>query len=797
MLFSRKNLVFIIMFCSTTAWSAPHIGYLYPAGAKQGTTVMITVGGQEFRGANKVHISGEGVTASVIQSARQPNNLQKVQRAYVTKRLKEVKAKRLSEASGVGYDAIIKKKAVKKKGKTDKKDETETKRDKMLVARISKLPLLYDLENKSVRELEHIKNILFTPRMMKQLNSQLADQLLVEVTVALDTVPGSYELRVETKTGLSNPVVFQVGTFAETSELEPNGQDRNIEGRMKTTVPKPNPIKIPVVVNGQIMPGDVDRFQFDAKQGQKLVIEAQARSLIPYLADAVPGWFQATLTLHDQKGNEVAFTDDYRFNPDPVLFYQIPKDGKYELEIRDSIYRGREDFVYRISIGQSPFITGMFPLGSRQGAKAVASIEGWNLPGKTLTLDTMPGGKTIRKTNWYKDNRFSNFVPYAVNTLPECTEIASNDTIKKAQKVSLPTIVNGRIESSDDVDVFKFDAKAGEKIVAEVYARKLNSPLDSLLRLTDASGKVLLFNDDYVQKASHLHKDVVGSVTHHADSYLLADLPKDGTYYLHLSDTTSHGGSSYGYRLRISRPMPDFDLRITPSSLFMRKGGTVPITVHALRKDGFNGEIEVVLKNDLAGFKIDGGIIPAGAGSITMTLTAPRKLSSRTFALQFEGKARIGGKTLVNSAIPADDTMQAFLYRHLMTAKDLTVAIKAEKWAANKITLANKTPIRIKEGSSAKVRFTIGINKKFLKELQLKSGKPVDGFAIDDVTVMPDGLEFTLKTDKKLKPGFKDNLIVEVFREFMPEKQQDKKRSKKKRYSVGFSPAIPVEIVKR
>ncbi|MCK5172877.1 MAG: PPC domain-containing protein, partial [Planctomycetes bacterium] len=449
-----------LVFCSANVWAVPHIGYLYPAGAKQGTTVKITVGGQDLRGANKLHISGEGITASVIQSARQPNNLQKEQREYITKRLKELKAKKLNETSGAGYNAIIKKKNAKRKDKTGKaevKDEAVIKREKMMVDRIVRLPLLYDLDNKSVRELEHVKNILFTPRMMKQINSQLADLLLIEVTVAPDTVPGSYELRVGTKSGLSNPVVFQVGTFAETSELEPNGQDHNLEGRIQKTAakPKPNPIEIPVVVNGQIMPGDVDRFQFAAKQGQKLVIEAQARSLIPYLADAVPGWFQATLTLYDQKGKEVAFTDDYRFNPDPVLFYQIPKDGKYELEIRDSIYRGREDFVYRISIGQSPFITGMFPLGSRQGAKAVAAIEGWNLPGKSLTLYTRPGGKTIRKINWYKDDRFSNFVPYAVNQLPECSEAASNDTIKKAQKVSLPTIVNGRVEASDDVDVFK------------------------------------------------------------------------------------------------------------------------------------------------------------------------------------------------------------------------------------------------------------------------------------------------------------------------------------------------------
>ena len=41
---------------------------------------------------------------------------------------------------------------------------------------------------------------------------------------------------------------------------------------------------LPVVLNGQIMPGDVDRFRFDAKKGDKLVMVVLARELVP-----VPG----------------------------------------------------------------------------------------------------------------------------------------------------------------------------------------------------------------------------------------------------------------------------------------------------------------------------------------------------------------------------------------------------------------------------------------------------------------------------------------------------------------------------
>ena len=162
-------------------------------------------------------------------------------------------------------------------------------------------------------------------------------------------------------------------------------------------LPREQALTLPVQLNGQIMPGDVDRFRFRAIKGQQLVIEVQARSLIPYLADAVPGWFQATLALYDARGKEVAFADDYRFNPDPVLFYKIPENGDYELEIRDSIYRGRQDFVYRVAVSERPFITRAFPLGARMGDEAATTVAGWNLPQTKLAQDTQPGGGPVRQ----------------------------------------------------------------------------------------------------------------------------------------------------------------------------------------------------------------------------------------------------------------------------------------------------------------------------------------------------------------------------------------------------------------
>ena len=49
--------------------------------------------------------------------------------------------------------------------------------------------------------------------------------------------------------------------------------------------------------------------------------------------------------------------------------FMAPSDGEYALVIYDAIYRGREDFVYRITLGEAPFVTSLFPLGGRAGVR--------------------------------------------------------------------------------------------------------------------------------------------------------------------------------------------------------------------------------------------------------------------------------------------------------------------------------------------------------------------------------------------------------------------------------------------
>ncbi|OHB77077.1 MAG: hypothetical protein A2Z34_11260, partial [Planctomycetes bacterium RBG_16_59_8] len=558
----------------------PELGYIYPAGARQGSVVQLLVGGQRLNNLKEIHVTGEGVRAKLIRFMGNTLNLNGDERRELLRQLVELKSDAARE--------FIERYKIELPDK-DKIMNPDKEKEEVT---LPKHPMLSNLDRLGVMELEFLVSEILRPDNKKQLNAQIGETALIEVTVAPDAAPGDRELRLLTPLGLTNPLCFQVGTLPEVREQEPialrpqqgggknpakqrEGRERKASDSDASAMP---PSDLPVTINGQIKPGDIDRFRFRAKEGEQLVIEAQARHLIPFLADAVPGWFQAVLILHDDEGKEVAFADDHRFNPDPVIFYRVPKAGVYELEIRDALYRGRLDFVYRISIGEEPFIRSIFPLGGREGVETAVAVDGWNLATTTMPLETRPGADPIREAVLRKGDRLSNRVLYAVDTLPECAETEPNDSPKDAQRVALPTIVNGRIGSPGDIDVFRFDGKAGDEVVAEVVARRLSSPLDSFLRLSDATGNVLAWNDDRERKEGHLYEDP-GAITHHSDSFLLARLPKDGVYCVQLADSQQQGGREYGYRLRIGPPRPDFSLCVSPSSLNLRGGLCSPITV--------------------------------------------------------------------------------------------------------------------------------------------------------------------------------------------------------------------------
>lgn len=751
----------------------PHLAYAFPAGCRAGSSVEIKVGGQFLQGATGAYVSGQGVRVTVGEYYK-PMTQNQVQQ--LAQKMQDAREKLIAQGVRVGPQNSP--------------------------AAILRVAQEAGVTEEQLREMDLFRRRRNDPK--RQPNPQIEETVTLKIEVEPQALPGIREVRLMSPLGLTNPVWFEVGTLADVYEDQPPevgavvplrpgaaGQRQLLDAAAPAKGPQAIEVPMPFVINGQVMPGQVDRYALNLQQGKQIVIAASARDLIPYLADAVPGWFQATLSLRNARGEEVAFADRRGTYQDPVLAYKVAESGEYVLEIRDAIYRGREDFVYRVAVGELMYVTSIFPLGHQAGVAVSAEMKGWNLLATHLGV---MGGSADSGLPHMAPAGFRT-VPFAIGALKEATQKEPNDDAAHAQFVVTPCTVNGRIDKPGDVDVYRVTGKKGEKLVVEIEARQLGSSLDSMVAVADTAGKPLGVGDDFVDKGQ-------GLVTHQADSYLSLTLPADGSYFVTVRDAQQQGGVDYGYRLRLSPPMPSFDLRVTPSSLTLRPGLTVPITVHVLRRDGFDGPISASLAVAPNGFRLYGGVIPQGIETIRMTLTAPAQPMPEPARLGLVGSAAIGGKEVVRWAGPAEDMMQAFAYRHL---------VPQQQWLAAVVGRANpgmglrvpEEAVRIPAGGTVKLKIE-GPGPFLMNRLRVSLSDPPEGLTIAGMAVEGNALVVTVRADGgKAKAGLKGNLIFDAFLDPVPAVQganrdapAAQRPAVQRRQAVGQLPAIPFEIVK-
>ncbi len=679
------------------AWAQnQHIGFVYPAGGQQGTTFPIRLGGQGLVHPDDVIVSGEGVSVRLVDYYRVMNNQEL---ALLRQQLNE-----LQKDGSTVDDAMAARMAwfefpepIGPPAETEEVvgllcaacgvlnpldatvcSDCHAELDPSEAAasggeQASEEPAESEQEIARQNLIERIQRVFAEDERFPAVRSQ-AELVFAEVTVEPDAKPGRREIRVVTKRGISNALSFYVGQLPEVARKPMTTMRFPVLGREHLSQRNRPPeeeelrISIPRTMNGQMAAGEVNRYRFHATAGQRLVMFAKARDLIPYVADGVPGWFQAVLRLHDADGNEVAYNDDFRFHPDPLIYYEVPADGEYVLTINEALFRGRESFVYRITVGELPYVSSIFPLGGRVGESVAIEMEGWNLDQAVLAVppeDAAPGRHLLAASD---GQHLSNFVPFMLGTLPETIEQEPNDDPSTAQQVTLPIVINGRADHPGDWDVFEVEGKAGETIVAEVHARRLGSPMDSFVKVTNEDGKIIALNDDHYDAASGLNTD-------HADSYLMVELPADGRYFVHVGDTRRQAGSEYAYRLRISHPLPDFELRVVPSRVVMRSKGSVALTVFAIRRDGFTGPISLNFEDLPDGLESPGATLPADQDSVKLTVRTTLADMDQPVDLTVVGTAKAGDREIVRQAVPAEDSMQAFLWRHLLPAKTLPALV--------------------------------------------------------------------------------------------------------------------------
>ncbi len=494
------------------------------------------------------------------------------------------------------------------------------------------------------------------------------------VSIAPDVPEGIYEARVVGRFGVSNPRAFVVGHLEEVVEKESNN-----------TVEQASATPLESVVNGRIDGGtDVDFFRVTAAKGQRVVVDCQAQGI-----DSVLDPIVAVL---DASGIELAQARTAR-RKDPVLDFTAPADGDYFVRVHDVTYRGGNELFYRLSISTGAHIYFVHPPAGVPGTRTRYTVYGCNLPGGAIapevTIDGRPleratveihmpfdpvarrivGGALVESHESILDGMeyrlrtprgASNPVFLAFTTDPVVLERESGDDAK-AQPVLAPCEIAGQFYPARDVDRFEFEARKGDVFWIEVFSHRLGLPTDPHLVLEEVKRGE---NGEETVREIVRQDDAGGNIggasfdTASDDVVYRFAAPSDGVFRITVNDlhATSYSDPRHQYRLSIRHEKPDFRLVAAPRYLpldpkkdepnvwshFLRRGGVVSLTVLALRRDGFDGEILVSASGLPPGVVCRESVIPGGKHSTELFIEATDEAQAWSGEFRVTGRARIG-----------------------------------------------------------------------------------------------------------------------------------------------------------
>jgi len=532
-----------------------------------------------------------------------------------------------------------------------------------------------------------------------------ASKIKLRFTVAADAVPGIRDFRVITPHGASTVGQLVVARDPIVSESADND-----------TSAKAQEITLPATVCGAIEKAeDVDCFKFKIDAGQSLTFHVRSQRLLNRLHD-MQSRVDPMITLRSASGGILA-TSDNHYAGDPLLYYKFEQAGEYQLEIRDVRYQGNADWTYSIEINGRAFVTQAFPLAVTAGAESKLSLVGYNLPADPSTVLTVPAG-TPPGMRWVSppvggqpSNEFALLVaglPTVAETQPSSPAGAlptggsppATDAAASAQLVSIPAVVNGRIEHAGETDHYTFAAKAGEKLSFEVLARRAQSGLDPVLRILNEKGGALAEVDDMT-----FHR------VNCADSWLENwSAPADGKYVIEIRDLHLRGGPQYTYAIQVGRAEPHFLLEADTDKTLLAPGIGGVFYVRALRKNGFAGDIDLAVDGLPPGVTAVAGKILADRNDGCIVLQAAADAPDGASNIRISGAAThpVPGAEPLKLAALAQPLQEVYypgggrgnlpVDLHTVSVADL-MDIRSVKLSATSVTL--------KPGSSEKIEVTI------------------------------------------------------------------------------------------
>ncbi|MFM7074097.1 MAG: hypothetical protein ACKO38_20110 [Planctomycetota bacterium] len=362
-----------------------------------------------------------------------------------------------------------------------------------------------------------------------------------------------------------------------------------------------------------------------------------------------------------------------------------------------------------------PVLRSVFPAGGQAGTSFVVDIDGLALDGPPFDLPPSTASNAAAPRLWFADSRiqavargpksFEVTIPaevlchrldvrvvgrngisgprvFQITPAAERLEQEPNDTPPQATPAPTPLeasstaiLFNGRLEKPADVDCFRVACRAGQKIVFELWADRLDSPLRGTLEIIDATGRRLIAD-----------RGRLGAV----DPRIDFAVPADGEYTVRVFDQTYLGGADFIYRLAVDAgPRVDFAtpamLSTTasrlPLTLWGRNLGSSPAGVkHGAPRLGSASLENQVGELDVARQGIDWTPLRPSREAFVDMISARWSTSLQPFPLAFSSAMPLNASP--NNASPNNAVLNNAVLNHL---------------PPDNTTLAN-TPLLVEDG---------------------------------------------------------------------------------------------------
>jgi len=479
------------------------------------------------------------------------------------------------------------------------------------------------------------------------IRSEPAGAGVFRLTIPGRTPPGHYDVWGIGPTGITAARSFIVGNQPEQAEVEPNDA-----GDTATRQP------LNTVMNGQIAGPDPDWFRFEARRGERVVIECWA--------ERIDSTLRAVLEVTDAAGQRLAVNRGY-FGIDPAVVLDVPADGEYLVRVQDLVGSGSPLNVYRLAIGTGPRVVFAVPNVVQRGTTSRVALYGWNLPdgqaddtdgagfdrldveivaneieenGSLPALFRSTQSALADRTLEYWLPGSSAPVLLGVTDVPVAVDDGRNHAIAEAQEIAVGSEVSGQLVEGDERDWYAIRAQHGEVLYLEAFGERIGSPVDLQLEVTNDSGTTLA---GFADETTNL-----GGVfaTNHLDPGGRWVCPVEGRYLISIRNL--RGGLSSDarrtYRLSVRREEPTFHVVAVPqgegpNGVNVPRGGRIALDLLAIRERGMTGAIRVFARDLPPGVEVPDVWLGPGITRGLLVISADDSAAVEFAALHLEAAA--------------------------------------------------------------------------------------------------------------------------------------------------------------